>query len=172
MIKTDQIITIRSAQLEDVDTLCNWWADGEVMAHAGFPKGIKTDKEKLRMDIIKQNEVEHPSSQRMVIEVKDVGLIGETNYRYKGNNVYEIGIKICDFTQHGKGYGEKVIQLLIEYIKKNLHGTKIVLDTNLRNTGAQRFYKRLGFRQVKIEKDCWRDQLGNLQSAVLFEKDL
>ncbi len=49
---------------------------------------------------------------------------------------------------------------------------RIILDTNLSNVGAQRFYKRLGFKQTKVLKDCWTDQLGNLQSAMFFEMKL
>jgi ribosomal protein S18 acetylase RimI-like enzyme len=46
------------------------------------------------------------------------------------------------------------------------------LDTNLKNTKAQRFYKQLGFEEVRVEKDSWKDQLGVLQGAVHFEKEL
>ena len=41
MLKTDGIITIKTACDSDVDILVDWWSRGEVMAHAGFPKGIK-----------------------------------------------------------------------------------------------------------------------------------
>ena len=54
----------------------------------------------------------------------------------------------------------------------DLNGVKIILDTNLKNTGAQKFYKRLGFKEVGIRIDSWTDQLGNLQSAVDFELEL
>ena len=43
---------------------------------------------------------------------------------------------------------------------------RIVLDTNLTNLRAQHVYERLGFERQGMRKDCWLDQLGNLQSAV------
>lgn len=33
-------VVIRSATVDDAAQLNNWWNDGEVMAHAGFPNGL------------------------------------------------------------------------------------------------------------------------------------
>lgn len=35
-----ETITIRSARIADAVQLNNWWNDGAVMQHAGFPNGI------------------------------------------------------------------------------------------------------------------------------------
>lgn len=32
-------LTIRNATVEDADLLSEWWNNGEIMAHAGFPNG-------------------------------------------------------------------------------------------------------------------------------------
>ena len=52
--------------------------------------------------------------------------------------------------------------------------SKIVLDTNLKNTRAQHVYESLGFRKVRTNIDAWTDQTGRPQSSVdyeLLEKD-
>jgi RimJ/RimL family protein N-acetyltransferase len=165
-------ITIRSAIEKDIDVLCSWWADGKVMAHAGFPNGLETDKVKLLDRIVKQNREEYPNHQLLMIEIDGFKPIGEMNYRLVEEDVFEIGIKICDFNEHSKGYGKVAIELLLEYLKTYKNAKKIVLDTNLKNTKAQRFYKQLGFEEVRVEKDSWKDQLGVLQGAVHFEKEL
>ena len=164
-------IIIRSATEQDVDILSSWWADGKVMAHAGFPNGLDTDKKKLLDRIIKQNRELNPNHQLLMIEIDGVKPIGEMNYRLVEEDVFEIGIKICDFDEQNKGYGKVAIELLLTHLKE-MNAKKIVLDTNLNNTGAQRFYKRLGFQQVRVVKDSWRDQLGVLQSSVHFEKKI
>ena len=46
-LKQDNLV-IRAATSEDAECLCKWWSDGAVMAHAGFPNGLKTDVDKLR----------------------------------------------------------------------------------------------------------------------------
>ena len=142
------------------------------MAHAGFPNGLQTDKEWLSNELIKQNNEPLCKHQRLVIEKYNQEPIGEMSFREKESTVFEIGIKICNFKEHSKGYGERAIRLLIAFLKEEMKGTKIILDTNLTNTGAQRFYKRLGFTQTEIRYDCWTDQLGKLQSAILFEMEL
>lgn len=162
-------VIIRSAKSGDVSILCKWWSDGRVMAHAGFPNGIMTDKSKLFERIEKQNEHSLPKDQLMIIELINKYSIGELNYRVKSSGVFEIGIKICVIKERGKGYGAKAINLLIMFLRDEMKAKKIILDTNPNNIGAQRFYKRLGFKQTKTIENCWKDQLGNLQGAVYFE---
>lgn len=165
-------VVIRSANLSDISSLSKWWADGKVMAHAGFPNGLKTDELKLANRIRLQNEQPLPKNQLLIIDLCDKYPIGEMNYREKSNGVFEIGIKICVFKEQSKGYGTIAMISLIEYLKEQLKAKKIILDTNLSNVGAQKFYRRLGFKQIKISKDSWTDQMGNLQSSVHFEMNI
>lgn len=169
MILKEEKVILRSALPSDVRTLSKWWADGKVMAHAGFHHGIKTDEEALLKRIKLQNEQSLPKNQLLIIELEQFYPIGEMNYREVAYGVFEIGIKICVIDEQNKGFGAKAMKMLIMFLKNHLQAKKIVLDTNLNNHGAQRFYQRLGFTQIKIEKDGWKDQLGNLQSAVIFE---
>lgn len=169
MYVKDRKVIIRSSQLGDVNNLCNWWASGEVMAHAGFPNGISTDKSKLSQRINEQNKDSLPENQLIIIELDNEYPIGEMNYRKKSDGVFEIGIKICVVSEQNKGYGATATKLLIAFLKHEMKAIKIILDTNLKNIGAQKFYKRLGFKQINISKECWRDQMGNLQGAMFFE---
>lgn len=130
---------------------------------------LKTDPVKLLNRIKESNKISLPKNQILIISLKDEYRIGEMNYREIDNSVYEIGIKICEIKEQGNGYGERAIKLLIDFITFDLKGNKIILDTNLLNTGAQKFYKKLGFKEIGIRKDCWTNQLGKLQSAVDFE---
>ena len=52
------------------------------------------------------------------------------------------------------------------YVSQEDNKMTVVLDTNLTNLRAQHVYERLGFERQGMRKDCWLDQLGNLQSAV------
>ena len=51
----------------------------------------------------------------------------------------------------------------------NMGYEKIILDTNLKNERAQHVYELLGFNKVRIRENCWKDQLGEFQSAVDYE---
>ena len=156
-------ILLRDATKEDAKQLAEWWNDGAVMAHAGFPNGLGTTEEEVAEDI---------GTGALIIE--EAGKpIGEANYRIVDDKVAKIGIKICVFDCQNRGIGKIVLSMLIRYLFDNGFD-KIVLDTNMKNKRAQRVYESLGFRKVRVNIDSWTDQVGKLQSSVdyeLVEKD-
>lgn len=169
MIKQKNNVIIRSLKISDIETLADWWASGKVMAHAGFPNGIETDKLKIESDIIERSKTKFPKSEILMITLDPNQDIGELNYRITNSNIYEIGIKICELSLHGKGYGTTAIELLLDYLFNEYNAEKVILDTNLKNKGAQKFYERLGFEKIGVRENCWLNQLGVLQSVVDFE---
>ena len=46
---------------------------------------------------------------------------------------------------------------------------RIILDTNLQNERAQHVYEKLGFHKLRINRNAWKDQSGQLQSSVDYE---
>ena len=158
-------ILIRHATIKDAEILCNWWNDGKIMAHAGFPNGLNTNVEEIREQISENSD---ESMRLFIIEINQK-LVGEMYYRNKGNNIAEIGIKICDFTEQEKGYGTKILKMFIGYLFNNLGYIKVILDTNLKNTRAQYVYEKIGFKKIRINQNSWKDQLGELQSSIDYE---
>ena len=156
-------ILLRDATKADAKQLAEWWNDGAVMAHAGFPNGLGTTEEEVAEDI---------GAGALIIE--EAGKpIGEANYRIVDDKVAKIGIKICVFDCQNRGIGKIVLSMLIRYLFDNGFD-KIVLDTNMKNKRAQHVYESLGFRKVRVNIDSWTDQVGKLQSSVdyeLVEKD-
>lgn len=151
-------ILLRDATKADAKQLAEWWNNGAVMAHAGFPNGLGTSEEEVAEDI---------GAGALIIE--EAGKpIGEANYRIVDDKVAEIGIKICVFNCQNRGIGKIVLSMLIRYLFDNGF-YKIVLDTNLENKRAQRVYESLGFRNVRVNIDSWTDQVGKLQSSVEYE---
>lgn len=151
-------LTIRQAEASDARQLAAWWNDGAVMAHAGFPHGIGTT----------EAEVIQGLNQGCLIIEEHGRLIGECNYRKVADGVAEIGIKICETDAQNRGIGRKILSMLIGWLFQNGY-SKIVLDTNVKNTRAQHVYESLGFRKVRTNIDAWRDQMGQLQSSIDYE---
>lgn len=158
-------LTIRNAASGDASVLCKWWCDGRVMAHAGFPNGIDITVEEVIQQLSGDTDDIH---RRLIIEADSIP-IGEMNYRNKGNNVAEIGIKICDFSMQEKGYGTKLLSMLINALFRDLGYKKIILDTNLNNLRAQHVYEKLGFQRLRVRQGSWKNQLGELQSSIDYE---
>ena len=157
-------IRIRDAVSADCQQLADWWNDGTVMAHAGFPNGIGTTPEEVSRQIQQESDEE---GRTLIIEYCGHS-IGEMNYRSTGDQTAEIGIKICEPDYQEKGLGRTILSLFIKELF-SMGYTKIVLDTNLKNLRAQHFYEILGFRKIRINYDAWTDQLGKLQSSVDYE---
>ena len=165
MIIRFENLIIRNVTSNDAQILCNWWNDGKVMEHAGYPNGLAITTQEIIKDLLKDNDDYH---RRLIIEINSIP-VGEMNYRNKGNNIAELGIKICDFEKQEKGYGTKFLKMLIGHLLNEKGYNKIILDTNFKNKRAQHVYKSIGFKQVGVRIDSWENQLGELQSSIDYE---
>ena len=155
---------IRNATAQDAKKLKEWWNDGKVMAHAGFPNGLGMSEREIVDSLEKDNHLHR----RLIIEF-DNEPIGEMSYRTTEEKVAEIGIKICDASHQNKGYGTEFLKMLLKRIFMSMEYDRIILDTNLKNERAQYVYERLGFRKTGTNVDSWQDQLGTFQSSVEYE---
>ena len=143
-------LLIRYATKNDLKILCDWWNDGKIMAHAGFPNGINTSIEKVEEQISQETD---ETTRRFIIEI-DNEPSGEMNYRNKGNYIVEIGIKICNINNQEKGYGTKLLKIFINFLFVKLNYNKIILDTKLNNKRAQHVYEKIGFKQTRSDKNA------------------
>lgn len=164
-------IKIREAEISDANILTNWWNDGKVMAHAGFPRGLGTNIKEVEKQI---KSYEGKLGKLCIIEIGNIP-IGEMSYGIV-DGFAEVGWKLCDENFQNKGYGTKIINKTFEFIfnDKKINDTvnieKIIWDTNLNNKRAQKVYEdKVHAIRVKVEKDAWEDQNGELQSSVLYE---
>lgn len=157
-------VHIRNAEAADAVCLARWWNDGSVMAHAGFPHGLGTTAEAVAQSIAQDRE----ETRRRLILALDSVPIGEMCYRMVEGGKAEIGIKICEAAQQGHGYGRIALSLLIRALFER-GVPAVVLDTDLENHRAQHVYESLGFTRLGIRRNCWRNQIGELRSAVDYE---
>ncbi|MDR3310707.1 MAG: GNAT family N-acetyltransferase [Oscillospiraceae bacterium] len=159
-------LTIRNAEPSDAEQLCAWWNDGAVMAHAGFPNGLGETPEHIRESLLTDTD---DARRRHIIELRGKP-VGEMSFKNLGGGTAEIGIKICDPAEQNKGYGATLLAMFTDALFGRFGYGKIVLDTNLKNERAQHVYeKKLGFTRLRVRENSWRDQLGELQSAVDYE---
>ena len=68
-------IWIRNAKTEDAKQLCNWWNDGSIMEHAGFPNGLGTTVHEVAAQIEKESD---ETTRRHIILFDDVHTTGST----------------------------------------------------------------------------------------------
>jgi len=143
-------LLLRYATKNDAKILCKWWNDGKIMAHAGYPNGINTTVEEIEKQLSEETD---ETTRRFIIEI-DNEPSGEMNYRNKGDNIAEIGIKICDFDKQEKGYGTILLRMFIKYLFEELNYNKIILDTKRNNKRAQHVYKKIGFTETRMDENA------------------
>ncbi len=142
------------------------------MEHAGFPKGLGQSLEETIDNI---RNWEGKLSQLCMIEINGK-LVGELSYRVKGDGAAYPGWKICDFSYQNKGYGPKIINILLDFLftDENINSKfpidRVVWDTMLENKRAQYIYEnKIGARKIGIQENIWEDQEGNLRTCVEYE---
>ena len=146
-------VSFRKAQIIDAQTLCDWWNDGNIMAHAGFPNGIGT----IVADV--EEQITNWGDDGFYIIELDGKPVGEMHYRDKGDKVADIGIKVCDFNLHGKGVGSSALTLLIHHIwDKGFE--KIIVNCNTKNAAGNALYRKVGFIFTHTEENAWTDPAG------------
>ncbi|WP_440895455.1 GNAT family N-acetyltransferase [Amphibacillus sp. Q70] len=165
-------VVIRRATMDDAVQLNQWWNDGQVMEHAGFPNGLGESLEDTINNISHQRD---HFSQLCIIEVNGKS-IGELSYQMRSDRVASAGWKICDFNYQKQGYGPQVIMMLFEFLftDEAIHSKfpidRIVWDTMLENKRAQYVYEhKIKARKVGIQENTWQDPLGNWRSTVNYE---
>lgn len=158
-------LSFRAARPEDAEVLCAWWNDGNVMAHAGFPRGLGTTAQAVRKKILAESD---ECLCRYLIEY-DGAPVGEMSMRNLGGRTCEIGIKLCRAEYQNRGLGKVVLSRLIRFLLDGRGFERIVLETTPENLRARHVYERLGFCELRVNEGSWVDQDGNPRSSVEYE---
>ncbi|MDO5717038.1 MAG: GNAT family protein [Tissierellia bacterium] len=161
-------IRLRTAKEEDVEILNQWWNDGAVMAHAGFPNGLGESLEDTKKNIERSRL--HPFSELLIIEI-DGTRVGEANFEIKEHVAYP-GWKICETSYQNRGYGMRIITLLFDFLFSNTEFAieKIQWDTLLENERAQYVYEeKFKARKINVIENAFVDQVGRQRTAVEYE---
>ena len=158
-------LSFRAARPEDAEVLCAWWNDGDMMAHAGFPRGLGMTAQAVRQKILAESD---ESIRRYLIEY-DGAPIGEMSARNLGRQTCEIGIKLCEAEYQNRGLGKAILSRFIRFLMNGRGFERIVLSTTPENLRARHLYERLGFRELRLNENSWIDQDGNPRSSVECE---
>lgn len=174
IVATGKHIKIRNISIEDIPQFVKWWNNGDLMADVGFKKGLGITEEKLFKDFTK--EIADPDIYRerrryVVMDIKDNRPIGELAYGQLDliQKKCGIGVKICELVYQGKGYGQDTLITFMNYLYNHFGLQKIEIDTLADNTRALSLYKKVGFKQTKIEQNFWTDPEGILHDLIFME---
>ncbi len=153
MIILKEDFVLRAIEEEDLDLLRDMINDPDIENMTGgssFP--VSRVKQKLWFDSIQKNENEL----RLIIDTKEhgsIGLVMLTNIDYR-NRTAEFHSKITTHKNlHGKGYGTKATQALVEYGFNQLNLHCIYSRIIEYNIASQRVKEKCGFIKDGILRD-------------------
>lgn len=172
MIEGKNVI-IRQLELGDEEYLHRWWNNGYVMEHATHVFGILQSKEAIRKNILDEieNPAMFPKKKRFIICKKpNLEPIGEMNYLGwdSRNQKCELGIKICEIKEQGKGYGKDALYHFIDFLFRFLNLNKIELTSMIDNKRAHNLYRKLGFKEIGIIRQGYFDSRTGEFSDVMY----
>lgn len=168
-------IVIRQLELGDEEYLYKWWNDENLMEHATHVFGVLQSLDAIKIKILKDIEdgTMFPPEKRFVICKRDsMKPIGEINYCGwdKRNQKAELGIKICELSDQGKGYGIDSLYHFIDFMFRFLNLNKIELTTMVDNNRAQELYRKLGFNEIgKIREAYYDSRYGKFSDAIYMD---
>ncbi|HHX02563.1 MAG TPA: GNAT family N-acetyltransferase [Firmicutes bacterium] len=170
-------IGIRNIELADVPTFVKWWNDGKLMASVGFRKGLGVTETELEHRFaveINDPDPERTSRRYVIVDLEDkYKPIGELAYGQldleQGKCL--VGIKICELDYQGKGYGSEAMTVFINFLFDCFRLRKIEIDTLADNMRAYNLYRKLGFKETRIEKNFWTDPDGKSHDVIFMELD-
>lgn len=167
-------VKIREANIDDVNLLCEWWANPLLMQFVGFPNGVQTNKKRLENTLAEQSNLkpfQRKSCRYTVIEKDTEKPIGELCYHDMDllNKSCEIGIKICELSFQGKGYGYDTLKTFLTYLFDTFDLNRIELTALFENKRAQGLYRKIGFHEVGVKRQCWRDEQGGFHDVMVMD---
>jgi len=167
-IATDgAVLTLRVATQADVPTLTYWDGDPDVIActtddpnaEQAFPGAVWSDEIGANSDVTCYYIAEfdgRPIGAMQVIDPHDE----PTHYWGEIEpNLRAVDVWVGDAADRHKGYGALMMGAVIDACFADPDVTAIIIDPLNSNTGAHRFYRRLGFKPIgrrlfNGEDDC------------------
>lgn len=142
-----EMLEIRETTLEDIKSVQQLWADGDVMKFVGFPEGLHETEERMG-DWLRRIEANRPLLNHYSI-YEDGKYCGESFYKIDAaHQSAALDIKLFGFAR-GRGIAVAGLSYAIKQAFRN--GAEIVwVDPNPENTKAIALYHRLGFQQKEF----------------------
>lgn len=133
---------------ENYPLLLKWFGDLEIMKYIGWvEKGLALKD----IDDLKKFITQLEDGVIFGIYSVDNEFIGYTSLSdFEGREECEFGIFILDRDYWGRGIGEDVTRLMLEYGFNELKMEKIILSTSEFHTKAIALYEKSGFKKTKL----------------------
>ena len=142
-------VKLRPLQMSDAERYVRWFADKQVVRYLLLQTGITIKEErKYIRNLSKQKN--HFNFAIVNENGKHIGGSGSSLYpRDKRANM---GLVIGEKDEWGKGYAKEVLNLIINYVFRELKYNRLELSVDMGNIRALKVYKKVGFKLEGVKK--------------------
>jgi RimJ/RimL family protein N-acetyltransferase len=146
-------IILREQREEDVPYYTYWFNQPKVMFQCGFERTCTEE------DVKRSITVNHKSEDSLWYTITDFdgNIIGETGLlrMFPAWHQTDLTIIIPDPDMQSKGYGTEAIRIMLDMAFKDLGMHRVSIGVVGLNTGALRFYERIGFKKEGIFEEAY-----------------
>lgn len=161
IIETERLI-LRTLELEDIDSVMNFWGDAEVMKYCGGAGTQERELRALQYYINMQNELGF--SPYLIILKESTEIVGVCGFN-SPNNGYDAELMYHLAKKYwGKGYATEAAKACIFFAKEHLKMNKIGASIAPQNNASQKVLEKLSFNYVGMK---WCDETN--QDEPYFE---
>ena len=143
-------IILREQRPEDAAFFARWFNEPRVMFQCGFTE--PTDEERERARIL----TDHRSVDSLWYTVTDPdgGILGETGLlrMFPAWHQTDLTIIIPDPEKQRRGYGAEAVRIMLDMAFNEYDMNRVAIGVVGLNTGALKFYEKIGFRQEGIQE--------------------
>ena len=155
-ITENQNILIREARFQDYESFAKWEVDPEVTKYLSF------DDDRSYEDVVNEAICDKSDDTKMDLTIVDkktdrpIGRIIITRLDRHCDSLDVTKLYIGEADMRGKGVGEEVMRILLEYFFTFMHMERVSLDYYTGNKAAQNLYERLGFTNEGVARNATR----------------
>lgn len=168
LMKDDKIITIRKITINDIQAffeftkyIFNHLTDYTIDLPTEFSNDIELEKKQISKFSSSGNLLLGAFYENKLIGVLDF----ISNKRNRINHWGKFGISLhTDFQNFG--IGTQMINMMIEWAKQNEQTNMICLSVHENNTRAIHLYKKLGFIEYGLLKNCIKNVDGRFTNSI------
>lgn len=169
-LMTNDLITLRAIEPEDIDLLYTWENDPEVwkVSHTLVPYS----KYILALYIQNSDKDIYESRQlRLMITTKDNRPIGAIDlFDFDPQHARAgIGILIYRKEDRGKGFASAALTTLMDYCFNYLKLHQLYANIEPNNTASIELFSKNGFEQSGLKKD-WNRTLAGYEDEAIYQK--
>lgn len=145
MVFKTKRLTVRRAEVGDAELICALWTDPQVMGYVGFPHGLDTNPDEVRVRIEEEKGTQSPFDILLVAELRSESSVIGQCIMHLPDEEGTAGTDIKLLPKHWrKGYGVEIKQGLLDCLFSYTSCESVQATPNVDNMASIKLQEAVG----------------------------